>query len=469
MRDCSKHRNNTRFYAASTVTYDEVSRSDLAASMRIAYLDCFSGISGDMFLGALLDAGVPFELLQKTVVELNVGATLELSRVDRAGISASKLDVVVRGEKDLPREEFWAHHHAGSDHTHSDESDSHGPDAATTDEPRRHEGSHPARSLSDILRIIESSGISSGAKRTASDIFRALGAAEAKVHNVDIEEVHFHEVGAADAIVDILCAAVGAEALGVKQFISSPLNVGGGTVACAHGVLPVPAPATLELLRGTPLYSGDIQKELVTPTGAAIVKVLVSSFGPRPMMTTKKIGYGAGARDFSGHANVLRLSIGETPAAAGAAPAEEEIAVLEANLDDMNPQLIGYIVDRALAEGARDVFTTPVQMKKNRPGTLLTVLALPEHEEKLRAMLFRESSTLGVRTRHEKRHALPRHHESVITKWGEVRIKVASLNGTVSQYAPEYEDCRQIAVEHHVPLKTVMQEAIRLYLDRKNA
>src|SRR5271166_1758926 len=420
--------------------------------MRIAYLDCFSGISGDMFLGALLDAGVPFELFQKTVAELNIGASLEISHVVRAGIAATKLDVLVNGEKDQPREQFWADHHAQGEPHHSGDT---------------HATGH--RHLSDILRIIESAKISQSAKHTARGIFRALGAAEAKVHNVGIEEVHFHEVGAADAIVDILCAAVGAEALGVEQFISSPLNVGGGIVACAHGVMPVPAPATLELLQGAPIYSGEIQKELVTPTGAAIVKVLVSSFGPRPMMTMQKIGYGAGARDFSGHANVLRLSIGETTAAIGAGSAEEEIAVLEANLDDLNPQLIGYIVDLALAEGARDVFTTAVQMKKNRPGTLLTVLALPEHEEKLRALLFRESSTLGVRTRREKRHALPRHHESVITKWGEVRIKVASLNGTVSQYAPEYEDCRQIAVEHHVPLKTVMQEAIRLYLDRKNA
>src|SRR5271165_5436371 len=420
--------------------------------MRIAYLDCFSGISGDMFLGALLDAGVPFELFQKTVAELNIGASLEISHVVRAGIAATKLDVLVNGEKDQPREQFWADHHAQGEPHHSGDT---------------HATGH--RHLSDILRIIESAKISQSAKHTASEIFRALGAAEAKVHNVGIEDIHFHEVGAADAIVDIVCAAVGAEALAVKQFVASPLNVGGGTVACAHGVLPVPAPATLELLQGAPIYSGDIQKELVTPTGAAIVKVLVSSFGSRPMMSTEKIGYGAGARNFSGQANVLRLSIGETLAAIGAHQAEEEIVVLEANLDDLNPQLIGYIVELALAQGARDVFTTAVQMKKNRPGTLLTVLALPQHEEKLRAMLFRESSTLGVRTRRERRHALPRHHEAVITKWGEVRIKVASLNGTVSQYAPEYEDCRQIAVEHHVPLKTVMQEAIRLYLDRKNA
>ncbi len=425
--------------------------------MRIAYLDCFSGISGDMFLGALLDAGVPFELFQQTVADLNIGASLELSRVDRAGVSASKLDVLVNGEKDAPREEFWTDHPRSGDSPHYKE-------------PHYH---HHDRQLSAILSIIAAAPVSEPARQTACEIFRALGAAEAKVHNVSIEDVRFHEVGAADAIVDIVCAAVGAEAIGVDQFVSSSLNVGGGAVACAHGVVPVPAPATLELLRGAPIYCGDIQKELVTPTGAAIVKVVVSSFGPRPVMTTERIGYGAGARDFCGHANVLRLSVGETamlragsPAAAGLA--EENIAILEANLDDLNPQLIGYLFDLALAEGALEIFTTAVQMKKNRPGTLLTVLARPEQEEKLRALLFRESSTLGVRTRHERRYAVSRHHEAVMTPWGEVRMKVANLNGTVSQCAPEYEDCRRIAVEQHVPLKMVMQEAIRLYLDRKN-
>jgi uncharacterized protein (DUF111 family) len=226
----------------------------------------------------------------------------------------------------------------------------------------------------------------------------------------------------------------------------------------------------LELLKGAPIYSGEIQKELVTPTGAAIVKVLASSFGPRPTMRTEAIGYGAGSRDFSGHPNVLRISIGELAAAnvSARSPAQEEqIAILEANLDDLNPQLIGYIVDQAFAEGALDVFTTPVQMKKNRPGTVLTILAPVNKEEHLRALLFRESSTLGVRVRRETRYVLPRHHESVATQWGEVRMKVAGVNG-VSQYAPEYEDCRRIAAEHHVPLKHVMQEAIRVYLDRQH-
>jgi len=438
--------------------------------MRIAYLDCFSGISGDMFLGALLDAGVRFDLLQKTVADLNVGAQLGLSRVDRGGISAAKLDVIVDGQKDMPREEFWAGKVASGQWRGTRGQAS----GLAVEAGLAHAGAHAQRkSLTEILKIIAAAAIGERAKQTAAEIFLALGVAEAKVHNLSVEEVHFHEVGATDAIVDIVCASVAAEALHVEQLIASPLNVGNGTVACAHGVLPIPAPATLELLKGVPIYSGEIEKELVTPTGAAIVKVLVSGFGPRPEMTVECIGYGAGARDFPGYPNVLRLSVGETLEVVAAEPGRsksnaevEEIVLLEANLDDLNPQLIGYIVDLAFGEGALDVFTTPVQMKKNRPGTLLTLLARPENEEKLRALLFRESSTLGVRTRREKRYALPRRHEVVATPWGEVRLKVATLNGTVSQYAPEYEDCRRIAAEHHVPLKTVMQEAIRLYLDQ---
>jgi len=482
--------------------------------MRIAYLDCFSGISGDMFLGALLDAGVPFELFEKTVAELNVGARLERLRVDRGGVSATKLDVIVNGEKDMPREEFWERRGAGdrglgasgqwsvasgqrAGRAHSHEGDPPGKrtadpsaslrsgredknegfatatEAASSPEFANGDGSHAAaRGLSEILKIISAAAISEGAKQTASEIFLALGAAEAKVHNCGIDDIHFHEVGAADAIVDIVCAAVGAEALGVEQVLCSPLNVGGGTVTCSHGVMPVPAPATLELLKDVPIYSGEIQKELVTPTGAAIVKVMATGFGPRPLMTTEVIGCGAGSRDFTGHANVLRISIGEAQMAeahvAGDPVAAETIAILETNLDDLSPQVIGYIVDLALAEGALDVFTTAVQMKKNRPGMQLTVLSRPENEEHLRALLFRESSALGVRTRHERRYALPRRHEAVATPWGDVRMKIASRNGVDSHYAPEYEDCRRIAAEHHVPLKTVMQEAIRLYLDRKH-
>ena len=422
-----------------------------------------------MFLGALVDAGVPVELFQATVAALNLGITLEASRVDRNGISATKVDVMVNGQKDLPREEYWAHSRdrANADqHAHE----------SLPEQGHDHGGEHHAhgRNLGKILRIIEAAPITSRAKQTASEVFVALGTAEAKVHNVDVADVHFHEVGAADAIADIVCAAVGSEALAVEQILASPLNVGGGTVTCAHGVMPVPAPATLELLKGIPMYSGEVQKELVTPTGAAIVRVLAASFGPRPLMATERVGYGAGTRDFPGHSNVLRLIVGETLESgmsatdlSDSAPGDE-VAVLEANLDDLSPQIIGYLTDLLFAEGALDAFTTAVQMKKSRPGTLLTVLAKPQDEPKLRDMLFRESSTLGIRSRREKRHVLARRHERVQTPWGEVRIKIGSMAGTDSQIAPEYEDCRRIAAEHHVPLKTVMQESLRLYLDKKN-
>jgi pyridinium-3,5-bisthiocarboxylic acid mononucleotide nickel chelatase len=311
--------------------------------------------------------------------------------------------------------------------------------------------------------------MSETAKKMAIRIFEALGAAEAKIHNTSIESVHFHELGAVDAIVDIVCAAVGAEALEVDQIICSPLNVGGGTVKCAHGTFPVPAPATVELLKDVPVYSSGLQAELVTPTGAAIVKTLAARFASFPEMKVEKSGYGAGSRDFPGHPNVVRLTMGESASMLAAKTATETISVLEANLDDLNPQVFGYVMDRLLDEGALDAFAMPVQMKKNRPGTLLTVLCKPEDASKLTQLLFTETTTLGVRRRDEVRQTLARRWENVRTQWGEVRIKIASMNGTVTNYAPEYEDCRKLASAHHVPLKKVMQEATRIYLqDEKN-
>ena len=423
--------------------------------MRIAYLECFSGISGDMFLGAMVDAGVPAALLEKTVGELNVGARLEISRVVRSGIAATKVDVWVNGEKDLPREEYWEHEHHGLTHSH--------PGETRAGAPAPHGHSH-GLGLTEIQKIISTASISEGAKKNAIAIFDALGRAEAKIHDTSIESVHFHEVGAVDAMVDIVCAAVGAEALGVDDIISSPLNVGGGIVKCAHGTFPVPAPATVEILADAPVYSSGLQAELVTPTGAAIVKTLASRFATFPEMKIEKSGYGAGSRDFPGHPNVVRLTVGEAAATLAAKTASETITVLEANLDDLNPQVFGYVMDRLLKEGALDAFGMPVQMKKNRPGTLLTVLCKPEDASKLTQLIFTETTTLGVRRRDEVRQTLARRWESVRTPWGEVRIKIASMNGTVTNYAPEYEDCRRIAAEHHVPLKTVMQEAARAYL-----
>ncbi len=390
--------------------------------MRIAYLDCFSGMSGDMFLGALVDAGVPPRLLEETVASLKIGARIQVTHVTRSGISATKVDVDPRGETAL-----HSHHH-----------------------PHEHQHEHEA-------------GIAESAKQTALAIFEALGKAEAKIHNVDIEKIHFHEVGAVDAMVDICCAAVGAEALGVDEIICSPLNVGGGTVKCAHGTLPVPVPATVELLRDAPVYSSGIQAELVTPTGAAIVKVLAKRFGTFPEMKIEKSGYGAGGRDLPGHPNVVRLTIGESLPELATQTSREIVTVLEANMDDLSPQVFGYVMDRLLEEGALDCFAVPVQMKKNRPGTLLTVLCKPEDAGQLSQIVFAETTTLGVRQREERRQILARKWVTVPTQWGEVRMKIASMNGTVKNYAPEYEDCRKIAAERKVPLKSVMNEAMEAY------
>jgi uncharacterized protein (TIGR00299 family) protein len=470
--------------------------------MRIAYLECFSGISGDMFLGALLDAGVPPELLTRTVEALGVDARLEISRVDRSGISATKIDVIAAGEKELPREEFWEMDSKGSAHSHShdhshphDHGHSHEPKPAHThshesghshgdlhshgeghshshDHGHSHEHSaehsHSHSGLKEIRQIISKAGISQSAKDRAIKIFEALGAAEAKIHNTDIETIHFHEVGAIDAIVDIVCASVGSEALGVDEWICSPLNVGGGTVVCAHGTFPIPAPATLELLKNAPVYSGEILKELVTPTGAAIVSVLASRFSQFPAMKAEKVAYGAGTRSFKNFPNVVRLTIGEAVAQHESPFPVEEITVLGANIDDMSPQVFGYVMEQALASGALDAFGIPVQMKKSRPGMLLTVLCRTEDSQRLTRLILSETTTLGVRIRRETRATLTRRHMSINTKWGEVRMKLANLNGSISNYAPEYEDCSRIAREQKVPLKTVMQEAIKVYLEVTN-
>ena len=354
-----------------------------------------------MFMGALVDAGVPARLFEETVAALGVGTKLEISRVVRSGISATKVDVYVDGEKDLPREEYWErqeqHSHPHSGDGHEPEREHHGHSHSHQGETRTgvsapHEHSHEhSRGLSEIRQIISAASISESAKKTAIAIFESLGQAEAKIHDMPIESVHFHEVGAVDAIVDIVCAAVGAEALGVDEIICSALNVGGGMVKCAHGTFPVPAPATVELLKDASVYSSGLQVELVTPTGAAIVKTLASRFAAFPEMKIEKSGYGAGSRDFPGHPNVVRLTIGEAASTLAAKTASETITVLEANLDDLNPQVFGYVMDRLLEEGALDAFGMPVQMKKNRPGMVLTVLCKPEDACKLTQLIFTET------------------------------------------------------------------------------
>ena len=388
--------------------------------MKHAYFDCFSGISGDMTLGALLDAGVPVDQLRAELHGLNLpGWELSAEKVWKNGMAATHAKVFAQDTT-----------------TH--------------------------RSLSTILEIIEKSNLASGVKDRAAAIFRKLGEAEAAVHDVPLEKIHFHEVGAVDAIIDIVGACIGFSALAIESFACSPLNVGGGTAKMAHGILPVPAPATARLLLDKPTYSNGVQQELVTPTGAAIVATLCSHFGPQPPMSVSTIGYGAGTADLEGQPNVLRLMVGEAAEKRPAAESET-IRVLEANLDDMNPQIYGYFLEKALAAGALDVFATPVQMKKNRPGVLVTVLCKPEDEPKFHDMLFAETTTLGVRTYTAERRVLARQWDKVRTSFGEVRIKVARLNGHIQQASPEFEDCRKLAEAKNVPLQRVMDEAIRAW------
>jgi uncharacterized protein (TIGR00299 family) protein len=388
--------------------------------MKLAYFDCFSGISGDMTLGALVDAGVPLDAIRSGLPGLQVpGWTINAEKVWKNGMSATFVRVA-------------------------------------TEDQSKHRG------LSAILEILQKSTLSDQVRENASAIFRKLGEAEASVHDVPLEKIHFHEVGAVDAIVDIVGACIGFEILGIEKFACSPLNVGGGTAKMAHGVLPVPAPATAKLLQGRPTYSNGIQKELVTPTGAAIVTTLCDLFGPQPPMSVSAVGYGAGSADLENQPNVLRIMIGE--AAEQALPTfDEEISVIEANLDDMNPQIYGYFQDRALAAGALDVYTTPVQMKKNRPGTLLTLLCKPSDTEKLMSMIFAETTSLGARSYRAQRRILPRESISVHTQFGDVRVKIARVNGHIRQAAPEFEDCRKLATEKNVPLQQVISAAVRAY------
>lgn len=383
---------------------------------KLAYFDCFSGVSGDMTLGALVDAGAELRAIEAEVRKLPVkGWSLAAEKVKRGALAATFVRV-------------------------------------TTEETHHHRG------LTKILDTIAGAGLARRVAERASAIFRRLGEAEARIHNTTVEQVHFHEVGALDAIVDIVGAAAGFELLGIEEFACSAVNVGGGRAQTAHGPLPVPAPASVEMLRGKPVYSSGIEKELTTPTGAAIVSTLCARFGDLPAMTATAVGYGAGSWELREQANVLRLVIGET-AAAGARPGEQMVTVLETNLDDMNPQIYGYLAEQAFAAGALDIYSTPVQMKKGRPGVLLTVLCEPAAADRLADLLFRETTTLGVRSYEARRRVLARETVSVETRLGSVRMKLARMNGSVLNAAPEYEDCRRIAAERGVPLKQVLAEA----------
>jgi uncharacterized protein (TIGR00299 family) protein len=401
--------------------------------MRIGYLECFSGISGDMLLGALVDAGVPFARLEETAAALGVGARLEMRKVSRGGLAATKVDVITLEQ-------------AASETAHSHEEHKH--------PPHRH--------LSAILKIIRSAPLAETVKERSIRAFQLLGEAEAAIHSISIEKVHFHEVGAVDTIVDIVCAAAGAETLGVDRWLSSPLNVGSGTVVCQHGTLPVPAPATLALLADAAVYSAGIPMERVTPTGAALLRMLDVRYQPLPPMRVQASGYGAGGRETPGEPNLLRLLVGEQEDAQ--AHQSESVAVIETVIDDSSPQLLGYVSELLLAAGAWDVYRASVQMKKGRTGVQMTVLCRPDLAPALEELLFRETTTIGLRWRLENKRSLAREFKKVQTAWGEVTIKIARWpNGAVANASPEYEDCRKLATEHSVPLKQVMQEAMRAY------
>jgi uncharacterized protein (TIGR00299 family) protein len=385
--------------------------------MKICYFDAFSGISGDMTVGALIDAGAPARGVLEALEGLGTGAKFSVEKTRRGGVTASKFRVETDG--------------AGKVHRH----------------------------LSHILELISRAGIGDRARQNASDVFRKLGDAEAQVHGVPVEKVHFHEVGAVDSIADIVGACVALDLLGVQEIRVSAINVGSGTVKTEHGILPVPAPATAALLMGKPIYARGPEMELTTPTGAALVATLASGFGALPPMTIDSMGYGAGDRDFKDHANVLRALIGES----GHAPEATLVSVIEANIDDSSPQVLGYALEKLMEAGALDASLSPLQMKKNRPGTLLRVIARPEDQEKLAQIVFAETSTLGLRIQAAERRVEERCVVGVDTPFGKVRMKVSGHGA----FAPEYEDCRAIASRTGTPLPQVIAAANEAYLKNR--
>jgi len=420
--------------------------------MRIGYLDCFAGISGDMLLGSLIDAGVSRSLLEEAASALNIGATLRFSSVDRSGISAIKVDVLDAASGEIAEH---AHKHEHEHHHHHDEKHEHPHDHH--DHEYEHDHVH-GRNWKQIRELIGQASLASDVKALALRTFELLAHAEAKIHNKPVEDIHFHEVGAVDTITDIVCGAAGLRSLGVDAWYASAVNVGSGFVQCAHGMFPVPAPATAELLKGIPTYSAGIQKELTTPTGAALLKALGCRFENVPTFAADGIGYGAGTRNPKDFPNVLRLSIGET--AVRKTSLLERVAVLECAVDDATPQLVAHVMERVLEEGALDVMCAPVVMKKGRMGSLLTVLCRPERREAFEELLLRETTTLGLRAREEDRVILQRRFIEVETQFGNIRVKVGSRDGGDVNWMPEYEDCAAAARKHGVPLKQVMQAAL---------
>ena len=428
--------------------------------MRIGYLECFAGISGDMLMGALVDAGAPIELLQRTAASLALGAELRVTKVNRSGIQSTKIDVMVGGQvheaaaSSGPVEKEAEHGHS---HHHShDDGDAHHHDH--THKHESHEHNH-GRNLPEIRSLLMGADLSQRALNLSLTAFALLAEAEGRIHGIPAEKVHFHEVGGIDAIVDIACSAAAADALDLDAWYCSPVNVGSGFVNCAHGRFPVPAPATAELLKNLPTYSAHVQAELVTPTGAALLRALDCRFDATPVMQTQAIGYGAGTRNPERFPNVLRVSIAEIVKAAQPF-SEDKVTVLECAVDDLSPQVLAHTTQLALERGALDVMSGPVTMKKGRLGTLLTVLCKPGDAAGLQQLIFRETTTLGIRVREENRVILAREITPVETDFGVIHIKTGSWQGEEWNAAPEFEDCRRAAAAFDVPLKTVMQAAM---------
>jgi uncharacterized protein (TIGR00299 family) protein len=399
--------------------------------MKVLYFDCFAGAAGDMILGALLDAGLPVDALRAALGSLAVdGCEIAADRVIKAGITAVKFRVLETA-----------------------------PAAAGATGAAAPHGHHHLR---DIRAAIERSALSDAGKARATRMFTRLAEAEAAIHGTALELVHLHEVGALDSIVDIVGAVFALEWFAADQVIVSPLNVGGGMVRTAHGVVPVPAPATLRVLGGAPVYSSGIQSELLTPTGALILSEYATSFGPVPAMRVERVGYGAGDRELPDTPNVVRVLVGELSADAPAMA----VTVMSCEIDDMNPQIFGALMERLLAEGALEVFYQPVQMKKNRPGTLMTVVCRPSDRRRLTDLVFRETTTIGVRYQEMARECLDRGYATVATPWGDVRVKIARQAGRVVNAQPEFDDVARLAAAHGVPVKDLHAQAMKAWLEQ---
>lgn len=384
--------------------------------MKIAYFDCFSGISGDMVLGALVDSGVDIAYLRKELGKLGIsGYNISAKKVEKNHISGTKVDIDIRER-------------------------------------------HKHRGLKDINGIIDKSALDQDIKDLSKKIFLRLTSAESRVHNTDIEKIHFHEVGALDAIIDIVGIAIGLKKINADKIYCSKLNVGSGFVRCAHGVMPVPAPATMELLKGVPVYSTDVKGELVTPTGAAVIMSIAADFGGMPQMRVEKVGYGAGKSDFE-HPNLLRIVIGE----AAEDYDSDVITVVETNIDDMNPEYYWHIVEKMLENGALDAYLTNIIMKKGRPAVKLSVICVPENTDRLAEMIFRETTTFGVRIYETRRKKLLVEKKDVATKYGTVGIKIGKSKSGIVTISPEYRDCKKIADENNVALRDVYDLAKKRY------